>query len=137
MRIPSDTRHIRRASYEIEKFLRSINTDDSLIFDIRLSVEEALKNAIIHGNKNDRKIPVFISYSMKGGKFRVEVEDQGSGFDPASVPDPTAEENLLKAAGRGVFLIGKLMDEVEYNDKGNKIFMLKLVPKNKGGHDAG
>jgi len=137
MKIPSDTKRIREASSEIEKFLRSVNADDSLIFDIRLSVEEAIKNAIIHGNKSNEKLPVLISYSLDDGRFRMEVEDQGKGFDPASVPDPTTEENLLKASGRGVFLIEKLMDEVKYNERGNKIFMVKSIRKNKGGSDAG
>ena len=136
MQIPSDIKHIRKASSEIEKFLGSANVDSSLIFDIRLSVEEAIKNAIIHGNKNNGKLPVFISYSLEGNKFHVEVEDRGNGFNPANIPDPTLDDNLLRAGGRGVFLIERLMDEVKYNDRGNKLFMVKSIRKNKGGSDA-
>lgn len=127
MRIPSDISYIRKASAEIEDFLKSRSVDDSLVFDIRLCVEEAIKNAIIHGNRNDKKRAVFISYSLKGKRFEIEIEDQGNGFDPCKVPDPTLKENLLKAGGRGVFLIQKLMDEVKYNDNGNKVFMTKLI----------
>ena len=136
MQIPSDITHIRKASREVENFLRSNNVDDSLISDIRLSIEEAIKNAIIYGNKKNRKLPVYISYSLKDNKFNVEIEDKGSGFNLGKVPDPTCNENLLKEGGRGLFLIQKLMDEVKYNDRGNKVSMVKYVKKNKGGCDA-
>jgi len=136
MQIPSDITYIRKASREVENLLRSNNVDDSLIFDIRLSIEEAIKNAIIHGNKKNRKLPVYISYSLKDNKFNVEIEDKGSGFNPGEVQDPTSNENLLKEGGRGVFLIQKLMDEVKYNDRGNKVSMVKYIKKNKGGCDA-
>ncbi len=137
MQIPSDIAYIRKASSEIEDFLKSRNVDDSVIFDIRLSAEEAIKNAIIHGNRNNKDLPVFITYSLKGNKFTMEVEDQGGGFDPDSVSDPTEEKNLLKASGRGVFLIHKLMDEVRYNSRGNKTFMVKFIDRKKGGGNAG
>ena len=109
--------------------MKSHDVDESVIFDIRLCVEEAVRNAIVHGNKSNRDLPVHISYSLEGDRFTVEIEDQGRGFDPDKVPDPTLEENLLKGGGRGVFLIYKLMDEIKYNDEGNKIFMVKYIRK--------
>jgi len=127
MRIPSDIKHIRKASVEIEKFLKSHGIGDSLIFDIRLCAEEAIKNAIIHGNNNNRDLSVSVAYSLEGNKFTLEVEDEGKGFTPGEVPDPTREENLLKAGGRGVFIIQKLMDDVKYNSSGNKTFMVKFI----------
>lgn len=136
MKIPSDIKYIRKVSGEIEDFLKSNNVDKSAIFDIRLSVEEAVKNAIIHGNGKRKKIPVFITYSLKDGKFTVEIEDRGKGFDAGELPDPTLEENLYKEGGRGVFLIKKLMDEVERNEKGNKIIMTKYVKTKERGKDA-
>ena len=135
MQIPSDISYIRKTSTEIEELLRSKNVDDSVIFDIRLSAEEAIKNAIIHGNKNDKKLHVFVSYSLKGNKFTIEIEDQGKGFNPGRIPDPTLEENLLNVNGRGVFIVHKLMDEVKYNNKGNKVSMVKFINKHKGGID--
>lgn len=134
VKIPSDTKYIRKVSAEIEDFLKSNGVNEEAIFDIRLSIEEAVKNAIIHGNKNRKDAPVYITYSLKNGKFSAEIQDQGSGFNPGSLPDPTEGDNLYKACGRGVFLIKKLMDEARYNNNGNKIFMLKLV---EGGQDAG
>lgn len=136
MQIPSELVYIRRVSAEIEDFLKSNNVDDSCMFDIRLCVEEAIKNAIIHGNNNRKTLPVFISYSLEGGKFIAEIEDQGNGFDPAGLPDPTRRENLFKTGGRGVFIIQKLMDEIKYKGRGNKIFMVKCIKKKKGGDNA-
>lgn len=133
MKIQSDIKHIRKASAEIEDFLRANKIDESAIFDIRLSVEEAIKNAILHGNKGRKGLPVSISYELRGGKFTVEVEDAGSGFTPAELPGPTKDENLTKAGGRGVFLMQKLMDEAKYNARGNKVSMLKYVKSGKGG----
>ena len=137
MKIPSDISYIRKISAEMEEFLRSRKVNDSAIFDIRLCVEEVVKNAIIHGNKGNRELPVNISYALKGNEFSIEVEDQGEGFKPEKVPDPTKGENLYREGGRGVFLIHKLMDKIEYNDRGNKIFMVKFIDKDKGEGDAG
>ena len=136
MKIPSDTKYIRSISYEVEKLLRSKKIDESDIFDIRLCIEEALKNAIIHGNKLNKEFYVFISYALKGNEFVIEIEDEGAGYVPDKVPDPTKEENLLVDRGRGVFLIHKLMDEVKYNDKGNKIIMTKYINNHKGDNNA-
>ncbi|NQU95107.1 MAG: ATP-binding protein [Candidatus Omnitrophica bacterium] len=136
MRIPSDIKYIRKVSAEIENFLRSKNIDESYIFYIRLCAEEAIKNSILHGNKGDKGKSVFITYSLKGDKFNMEIEDEGSGFDPLKLPDPTKNENLLMEGGRGVFLIQKLMDKVEYNDRKNKVSMIKFIKEKKGGRDA-
>ncbi len=115
MRIPSNIKYIRKVSAEIENFLRSKNIDESFIFDIRLCAEEAIKNSILHGNKENREKSVFIAYSLKGDKFSMQIEDEGHGFDLEKLPDPTQKENLMMEGGRGVFLIQKLMDKVEYN----------------------
>lgn len=136
MKISSDIKEIRKASAEVENFLKANNIDKSSVFDIRLCVEEAVKNAIIHGNKKNKNTPVFIQYSLDGDKFKMEVEDKGNGFNPDELPDPTLDENLLREGGRGVFLIHKLMDEVKYSNNGNKVLMIKFVKKNKGGNNA-
>jgi len=136
MQIPSDITYVRKTSAEIEEFLRSRKVDESTIFDIRLCSEEAVKNAIIHGNKKNKEKPVYISYALEGNKFTLEVEDQGAGFINAKIPDPTVGENLFRAGGRGVFLIKKLMDKVEYKNRGNKVFMVKFIRREEGGSNA-
>jgi len=136
MKIPSDIKYIRKISKEIENFLKPHKVSDSVLFDIRLCFEEALKNAILHGNNAKRDLPVFVSYSLNKDRFTMEIEDQGKGFNPDKNPDPTKGKGLLKEGGRGVFLIQKLMDEVEYCGRGNKVVMVKYIGKSKGGNDA-
>jgi len=136
MKITSDIKYVRSVSCEVEKLLRNKKINESDIFDIRLCIEEALKNAIIHGNKFNKESYVFISYALKRNEFVIEIEDEGVGYVPEEVPDPTKEENLLVGEGRGVFLIHKLMDEVKYNDKGNKIIMTKYINNHKGDNNA-
>ncbi len=132
MRFSSDIKSVREISRDIEKLLRGARINESIIFDIRLSAEEALKNSIIHGNKRKRDLPLFVDYKIENNKFMMEIEDAGEGFKPGGVPDPTKEENLLTAGGRGVFLVNKLMDKVEYKGRGNKIFMVKFLSNKKG-----
>ena len=125
IKIPSDIRNLRKVSSEILGSISSYKIDESGIFNIRLCVEEAVKNAIVHGNRSNKKLSVRVSYWINDDKLTIEVEDEGAGFDHERLPDPTADENLLRTSGRGVYLIKRLMDEVEYNQNGNKIRMTK------------
>jgi serine/threonine-protein kinase RsbW len=94
---------------------------------ILVSVMEAVNNAIVHGNKADAKKVVKIDISFKNNSLLVTIEDQGKGFKPSEVPDPTIPENLENVNGRGVFLMKHLADEIEFNNKGNCV---KLKFKN-------
>ena len=134
IKISSDTTCIRRVSREIEDFLKEKEVDSSILFDIRLSVEEAIKNAIIHGNKRKKGLPVFVRYGFREGTFTIEIEDAGSGFIIERLPDPTKGDNILMEGGRGVFLMHKLMDKVLY-DK-NRVSMIKSVKSERRGKDA-
>jgi serine/threonine-protein kinase RsbW len=79
-----------------------------------VAVRESVVNAIKHGNQLDETKRVAISFTIHAAALEVEVQDQGAGFDPALVPDPVAEENLLKAYGRGIFFMRSFMDDVSY-----------------------
>ena len=125
MEIPSEDRNIRKVSSEILKSLSPYKVDEHRLFDIKLCVEEAVRNAIVHGNKSDKKLHVKINYWIDAYRLNVEVEDEGPGFDPGLIPDPTKNSNIIKESGRGVCLIRKLMDSVRFNHKGNKISMVK------------
>ena len=127
LKIPSDIKYIRRVSSKVLEAAASHEIDDSMKFDIRLCVEEALINAIVHGNRRDVTKPVKIAYWLKNGNLNIEVEDKGNGFDYKGLSDPTANDNIMKGSGRGVYLIRSLMDEVEYNDTGNKLKMIKRL----------
>ncbi len=125
--IPSDPKYIKRASSKLLGALKKLKLSEETLFDIRLSLEEAVINAIKYGNRSDKSLPVVISYDFSGGKLEIKVRDQGKGFDHKMTPDPRSETNILKHGGRGIFLIRNLMDEVKYNDSGNEIKMIKFI----------
>lgn len=127
IKIPSNYKYIKEASSKIIDSLKKLDADESLLFDVRLCVEEALINAIKHGNKMDEKLNVYVDYKINGNKLVITIQDEGNGFDYKNLQDPTKENNLFKDSGRGVFLIHHLMDEVTYNDKGNQIKLIKYL----------
>ncbi len=94
-------------------------------FAVRLALEEALVNAIKHGNRGDPAKEARLRYSVSAEMVLLEVEDEGAGFDPAGVPDPLAPENLERPSGRGLFLIRKYMTWMSHNERGNCITMCK------------
>jgi len=96
------------------------------IFGIHLALEEAIVNAIRHGNQLDDNKQVYVCCKLSSSRFWIEVRDEGSGFDLEDVPDPTVEENLEVASGRGVLLMQNYMNRVEYNEVGNCVIMEKM-----------
>ncbi len=104
------------------------------IFSIRLALEEALINAIKHGNQLDRTKKVYIAYRILEDRFEVKITDDGPGFDPADVPDPTAIENLERPCGRGLMLMRHYMQEVAYNSTGNSVSMSRFFRANTNGN---
>lgn len=94
-------------------------------FGIHLAVEEALMNAIKHGNQRDPEKFVDVKYYLSAEMLRVAITDEGEGFDPNDVPDPTLDENLELPSGRGLMLMRTFMSFVEYNAKGNGVLMEK------------
>lgn len=127
IKVASHIKNIRKISSRIVDLLMERNIDKPRIFDIRLSVEEAVLNAIEHGNKKKSSLNVTVSFAIDNDKAEISVEDEGKGFDYHSLPDPTTDDNILRSHGRGVYLIHKLMDEVQYNDKGNRVKMTKYL----------
>jgi serine/threonine-protein kinase RsbW len=111
----------------------SLGHDD--IFGIKLALEEALVNAIKHGNKMNPAIAVEFRADIQDSKLTLQVSDQGSGFNFKSIPDPTAQDRLEKTSGRGVFLIKKLMDGVDFSDGGRTIKMIKFIGKGESSED--
>lgn len=99
--------------------------DEAATFAIKLALEEGLNNAIKHGNRYDSGKSVEVHFDIDGERASVTITDQGKGFDLSAVPDPTADENLEKPCGRGIMLMCAYMDEVRYNEKGNRVHMVK------------
>jgi serine/threonine-protein kinase RsbW len=91
---------------------------------ILVSTLEAVNNAIMHGNKYSPDKSVDVEISFKGQKLKIKVTDQGSGFIPEEVPDPTLPGNIESLNGRGIYLMSKLADEVRYSKRGNSVTMI-------------
>ena len=79
---------------------------------------------MLYGNADDPSKRVLVEVTMASGRLQATVKDQGSGFDPGAIPDPTCPENLSRPCGRGVFLMRQLLDEVWYNDRGNEVTLV-------------
>jgi serine/threonine-protein kinase RsbW len=115
----------------VERILGSVSHagfGDRDLFGIRLSLDEAVTNAIKHGNKLSPEKTVRIDFRLDQRGVRIEIEDQGSGFRPDDVPDPTTDENLERPNGRGLMLMREFMTRIEYNAKGNRVVLEKLRP---------
>jgi serine/threonine-protein kinase RsbW len=93
--------------------------------DILIALDEAIVNAIKHGNRNDPQKQVCIVADMSAHSAKFTVKDQGPGFEYDQLPDPTDPSRLLIPSGRGLLLIKHIMDDVQYNDRGNEIRMVK------------
>ena len=112
---------------QVEKMIdgqsQMLNIDDEVYGKYMLSVVECVNNAIVHGNKLSADKKVRIHFHITNKCIEVTVTDEGEGFDPDSLPDPTAEENIEKDCGRGIFLMRHLADDVSFEDHGRKVKM--------------
>ena len=104
------------------KKLGVVKAEQSNLF---VALDEAFVNAVKHGNKFDVKKLVRITAEVSKQEARFTIEDEGEGFDVNAIPDPLDPENFFKASGRGVLFIYNIMDEVKYNDRGNRLTMVK------------
>jgi len=123
--LPSDVKYLDGVlTYLEERAARFgiIHTGNSNVF---VALDEAICNAIKHGNKNDPSKAVHVRAEISAQEARFTIRDEGPGFNPAAVPDPLHPANLYKNSGRGVLLIQHIMDEVKYNERGNEVIMVK------------
>ena len=96
--------------------------------DVEIAVFEALANAVIHGNRQDAGKRVHILCQVQpGGQLSIVVKDEGPGFDPVKVPDPTTAENVESEHGRGILLMKTFMDEVQFEAGGSEVHMRKRL----------
>jgi len=132
--MPSLPRELIHAETAILPVLENLGYGERIIFAVKLALEEAVINAIKHGNELDDTKRVTVSFSVDENRAVISVADEGEGFDPNALPDPTAEDYLMATSGRGVALIRAYMDEVRFNDKGTEITMIKYAPWVAGKH---
>jgi serine/threonine-protein kinase RsbW len=95
------------------------------IYQVRLALEEAVANAVQHGHRGDPSRAVHVWWDVRPERVLAEVEDEGEGFDPRRIPDPTAPENRGRERGRGLFLMRQAMTWVRYNERGNRVALCK------------
>ena len=125
MVIPSELEAARQAENKLLDEVARNGYSEAATFAIKLAVEEAINNAIKHGNKFDCRKTIDLRYRVTSRQAVITVTDEGNGFDYRALPDPTADENLEKPTGRGVMLMLAYMDEVVFNKKGNRVRMVK------------
>lgn len=125
LELPSDVRSIEHAvDYVVQRCKRCEDYAHRLHLNFRVGLTEALSNAMLYGNGHDPAKNVRIEVTLVDGALRARVTDEGCGFDPNAIPDPTTPDNLLKDGGRGLFLMRKLLDEVSYNERGNSVTLV-------------
>lgn len=123
--IPSNTEAGAELMHELLTHLEQCEWVQPNIFGINLAIEEALVNAIKHGNHEDAAKQVHVEFRLNDEHFFARIVDEGQGFEPEDVPDPTADENLDRPGGRGIMLMRSFMSHVQYNQRGNEVILEK------------
>ncbi len=121
IRIASIPANICQVEEYLNKIFEEYRLDHKIYGNVLVSITEAVNNAILHGNKSDEKKFVFLRTTCQSRVIRFKISDEGNGFDPTKIPDPTSPENLECCGGRGVFLMHKLSDRVIFSDNGRTV----------------
>jgi serine/threonine-protein kinase RsbW len=123
IRIESKVGNLRVVENAIDETTATIGISQDNYGKILVCAMEAVNNAILHGNKSDPEKIVDIELSVEMNELQIKVTDEGSGFRPEKVPDPTTPENIEELNGRGIYLMSHLADKIEYSKKGNSVTM--------------
>lgn len=113
--LPSRIDTVATAAAAVAEFLNRSGISEEAAFGIDMAVREAVTNAVLHGNRQDESKTVDVTLKNSPDAVEISVHDQGAGFNPDDVPDPTAAENILKSSGRGIFFMRTFMDEVDWS----------------------
>jgi len=128
-RLPNRLEHVSPFIKEALGHFGELSLSEEDVFRLKLALEEALTNAMRHGNRLDPDLYVDVSAEIDGEKIVMKVKDEGKGFDYSRIPDPTHQDNKEKPNGRGVFLIKQLMNDVQFFDGGRGIKMTKILDR--------
>ncbi|MBN1790871.1 MAG: ATP-binding protein [Bacteroidales bacterium] len=118
LKIVSKIENLRKVEKLVDDLSTEYNISADIYGNILIAALEAANNAILHGNKLDENKNVNILVRIDDSKLRIKIEDEGNGFDYKNVPDPTAPENIENVNGRGIFLMEKLSDKIEFTRNG-------------------
>lgn len=121
LKLPSEPSSISLLEAFVERIVLRYKIEPDLYGNILISLTEAVNNAIIHGNQQDRRKCVHIDMRKVGRQICFKVSDEGRGFDYHNLPDPTAPKNRCECGGRGVFIIQKLADDVAFHNNGSTV----------------
>lgn len=119
LKLPSNPRNISVLDSFVRKIMEQYRIQPDMHCNILVSLTEAVNNAMIHGNCSDESKNVHIKLKKQRDTLAIQVSDEGCGFDPANIPDPTAPENITRCGGRGVFLMQQLSNAVRFHSNGN------------------
>ncbi|HKT13690.1 MAG TPA: ATP-binding protein [Terriglobia bacterium] len=138
--LESKLENVEKAEEAARSVSARLNFSEEAEFHTEMAVHEAVINAIHHGNKEDPSKKVYIQFLASEEKLEIHVRDEGVGFDPNTLPDPLAKENLLNISGRGIFLVRRFMDEFRVESapgRGTEVIMVKhlrsRIQSNQGG----
>jgi serine/threonine-protein kinase RsbW len=123
LKIESRIANLRIIENAIDEITGIVGVKQDDYGKIMVAALEAVNNAIIHGNKSDPGKLVDVEIDFKDNDITITVTDEGNGFRPEKIPDPTLPENIEELSGRGVFLMSKLADSIKFNEKGNSVTM--------------
>ena len=123
LKIQSNVDNLIKVENLIDNLSKRLGVSDEVYGKVLVSTIEAVNNAIIHGNKNVESKAVYLVCSSNGSSLTIIVKDEGEGYNFNNIPDPTSVENLEKLSGRGVFIMKKLADDIEFNEFGNEVKM--------------
>ncbi len=127
--IRSDIREAEVPKQEVLDAVQRNGFSEEARFAIKLGLEEALCNAIKHGNKNDASKEITVRYAVTNECCEVSVRDEGTGFAPEQVPDPTSPDRLPLPDGRGIMLLRAYMDKLEFRENGREVYFMKRSGK--------
>jgi serine/threonine-protein kinase RsbW len=123
LKVESRMSNLRVIENAIDEMTGAIGINQDNYGKILVATLEAVNNAIKHGNKDNPQKLVDVEIEYDKDEIRITVTDEGEGFNPAGIPDPTMPENIEELSGRGVFLMTKLSDAIKFNEKGNSVTM--------------
>ncbi len=132
--IPSTTTSQKSASSEFAELIKHVPNESDKI-ELQWGFDEAVTNAMLHGNKYDPHKNVEININISPESVTLTVRDEGEGFDPTKVPDPTSPERILETSGRGIFMM-RAYFQVEYSDEGRKVTLTRKLNQDKPKDEA-
>lgn len=123
--LPTSPDIIHKVETVVDEIKAELEFKEDVYGNVMVAVTEAVNNSVYHGNKEDKSKKIYIKFETHNQyRLVIKVRDEGPGFDPKSLPDPTAPENLENIGGRGVFLMEHLSDELSFSEDGREVEMV-------------